>query len=120
MKVASTMVHGAERHLIAALGSAKTSFPMFFPQGNRTVRRHRRNAEFTILKLLVCCLTFLSGCGLTDWAHHGFKVGPEYCRPGASVSDDWIDADADGVTGTVSVDPQWWSTLNDPVLDRSG
>ena len=31
------------------------------------------------------------GCGLKQWAHNWLKVGPEYCRPGAAVSDLWID-----------------------------
>ncbi len=58
-----------------------------------------------------------SGCGLTDWAHNGLKVGPEYRRPPAVIADYWIDAGDAHLVESVSSDPQWWSTLNDPVLD---
>ncbi len=68
--------------------------------------------------LLTCCLLFAPAAASTDWAHNEFKVGPEYCRPRASVADFWIDAGDVHLVETVSSDPQWWSTLNDPVLDR--
>lgn len=59
----------------------------------------------------------LSGCGLTDWAHNGFKVGPEYRRPCAAVADSWIEASDQSLVAGLPTDPQWWSTLNDPTLD---
>ena len=65
----------------------------------------------------VLCLLVLTGCGLTDWAHNRFKVGPEYRRPHAAVAHDWIEAGNAHLAESESGDPQWWSTLNDPVLD---
>lgn len=67
--------------------------------------------------VLVCCIVLVSGCGLPDWAHNGWKVGPEYCRPGATVADYWIEAGDERLVESVSNDTQWWSTLNDPRLD---
>ncbi len=67
--------------------------------------------------VLVCCIVLVSGCGLPDWAHNGWKVGPEYCRPGADVADYWIEAGDERLVESVPSDPQWWSMLNDPVLD---
>ena len=66
---------------------------------------------------LVCCLFLVTGCGLTEWTHNHFKVGPEYFRPQAAVANNWIDAGDPQLVDTMSSDPQWWSTLNDPVLD---
>lgn len=61
----------------------------------------------------------LSICGCTplgDYVHNGFKVGPNYHRPPAAVSDQWIDA----ADPRVSPDPaplvNWWQALNDPAL----
>jgi NodT family efflux transporter outer membrane factor (OMF) lipoprotein len=58
--------------------------------------------------------------GLADWYRNGFKVGPEYFRPGAEVADEWIDfnnpkviSDSAGVE-----DRNWWQSLGDPRLDE--
>ena len=59
-------------------------------------------------------------CGCTgprEFVHNGFKVGPNYCPPDASVAETWIDA-ADKRVRTDSEDlSQWWRVFNDPVLD---
>ncbi|HEV8068826.1 MAG TPA: efflux transporter outer membrane subunit [Planctomycetaceae bacterium] len=64
------------------------------------------------LAILAC------GCtGPSEYIHNGFKVGPNYCPPGAPVADTWIDA-ADKRVRTDSDDlSQWWRVFNDPVLD---
>jgi len=58
------------------------------------------------------------GCtGPSEYIHNGFKVGPNYCPPGAPVAQTWIDA-ADKRVRTDSDDlSQWWRVFNDPVLD---
>ena len=59
-----------------------------------------------------------SGCtSMREWWHNGFKVGPNYHQPDATVASRWIDyADA-----KVKAQPQdcgkWWSQLDDPILD---
>lgn len=70
-----------------------------------------------VAMLIAGSLLLISGCGLADWAHNGFKLGPNYCPPPAIIANDWIDASDAHLVATVSCDPQWWSTLNDPVLD---
>ncbi len=63
------------------------------------------------------CL-FLSGCGtLQNWAHNGFKVGPEYCRPAAPVSDAWIDAYNDKISSEEPDNPMWWEVFDDPKIN---
>lgn len=77
----------------------------------------RRASVLVVLTLLAA---FSSGCttGVRRWIDQGFKVGPEYCPPGAQVAGQWRDADAP----TVRIDEpelaQWWTVFNDPVLDN--
>lgn len=67
-----------------------------------------------------CLMLAVLACGCTgpsEYFHNGFKVGPNYCPPGAAVADTWIDA-ADKRVRTESDDlSQWWRVFNDPVLD---
>ena len=59
-------------------------------------------------------------CGCTgprEYVHNGFKVGPNYCQPGAAVAETWIDA-TDKRVRTDSEDlSRWWRVFNDPVLN---
>jgi NodT family efflux transporter outer membrane factor (OMF) lipoprotein len=68
----------------------------------------------------LCLLIVILACGCTgpsEYIHNGFKVGPNYCPPGAPVAQTWIDA-ADKRVRTDSEDlSQWWRVFNDPVLD---
>ena len=48
---------------------------------------------------------------------NGFKVGPNYSRPAASVADRWIDANDPNVRSVPANDAAWWRTFHDPVLD---
>jgi NodT family efflux transporter outer membrane factor (OMF) lipoprotein len=63
-------------------------------------------------------LVLLNGCTTCkDYVANGFKVGPNYGRPPASVAKDWIDA-ADKRVRTETDDlSKWWTAFNDPVLD---
>ncbi len=63
------------------------------------------------LSLLAC------GCGLTQWSHNGFKVGPDYCPPSVAVADNWIDRDDPRVIPAPLNCPDWWSVFQDPVLN---
>lgn len=71
----------------------------------------------TCLALTATLLSTFSGCGLSDWAHNGFKVGPDYRgRPPARVGDNWIDSDDDRVLPLPPACPDWWSVFQDPLL----
>jgi NodT family efflux transporter outer membrane factor (OMF) lipoprotein len=60
-----------------------------------------------------------SGCGLSQWAHNGFKVGPDYgCPPAAEVAENWIDIDDPRVIPCPPECPDWWSVFQDPVLNE--
>ncbi len=70
--------------------------------------------------LALALVSFTSGCttGIRRWVDQGFKVGPEYCPPGANVAGQWRDSE----NPTVRIDEpelaQWWAVFNDPVLDN--
>lgn len=60
----------------------------------------------------------LTGCtSLRQWCDNGFKVGPNYCRPPAAVSEFWLDAHDPRVSEDGSDFADWWSVFEDPVLD---
>jgi NodT family efflux transporter outer membrane factor (OMF) lipoprotein len=71
----------------------------------------------------VCVLLGANGCSLaphsnlSDWVHHGFKVGPEYCPPAAPVADGWIDAADHRVRVDPAQDCAWWTVFNDATLN---
>jgi NodT family efflux transporter outer membrane factor (OMF) lipoprotein len=69
--------------------------------------------------LRIACLIplLLSGCGLSQWAHNGFQVGPNYCPPRAAVAESWIDVDESQVAPCLPDFPQWWAVFEDPVLN---
>ena len=83
-------------------------------------KRRTTNATATrcCVTLSLCLLVLAGGCGLRQWAHNGLKVGPEYCRPGAAVSDLWIDDAKDSIDSSVSADVEWWRGLEDPTLNE--
>jgi NodT family efflux transporter outer membrane factor (OMF) lipoprotein len=80
-------------------------------------KRSRIAVTAAVVASLIAVLS-LGGCtGPREYVHNGFKVGPNYCPPGAQVADNWIDA-ADKRVRTESEDlSRWWQVFNDPVLD---
>ena len=48
-------------------------------------------AQYWVVMLLAAALV-VTGCNLPQWAHNGFKVGPNYGKPVAAIADDWIDS----------------------------
>ena len=70
------------------------------------------------LLVVIAMVSSLGGCtSVREYVHNGFKVGPNYCPPGAQVAEHWID-EADVRVRTDSDDlSQWWTVFNDPVLN---
>lgn len=81
-----------------------------------------RSSRHLTRSLHACCviaLFYISGCTpFREYVANGLKVGPNYLRPNAAVSEGWIDA-ADKRVVSESVDmSHWWSVFNDPVLEN--
>ena len=51
------------------------------------------------------------------WAQK-MKVGPDYFRPEAKTSPDWIDSNNSRVRPEISPDLRWWEQFNDPTLNE--
>jgi NodT family efflux transporter outer membrane factor (OMF) lipoprotein len=65
-----------------------------------------------------CAVVFLTGCtSLHDYVHNGFKVGPNYGKPNASVAEHWID-EADIHVGNEKDLSRWWEVFKDPTLNH--
>lgn len=59
----------------------------------------------------------IPGASISEWLHHGFKVGPDYCKPAVPVSEQWIDADDKRIAGGYPAVADWWNQFDDPVLN---
>jgi len=57
--------------------------------------------------LFVICT--LSGC---------VKVGPDFIRPKATVSPNWLETDDQRVKTEAADYRTWWKAFHDPILDR--
>jgi NodT family efflux transporter outer membrane factor (OMF) lipoprotein len=81
-----------------------------------TLRAHR--PRILLIAALILFLTSLTGCmSWRDYVRNGFKVGPNYRAPIATVSREWIDAaDPNVISCPVNL-AAWWQTFNDPTLD---
>ena len=86
--------------------------------------RNQPSSQVLAALLLLLASSFLSsGCSrnttLRSWVHNGFRVGPQYCRPGAELEPQWIDLQSDPRLVDQSADlSRWWQALGDPVLDE--
>ncbi|MCR9117063.1 MAG: efflux transporter outer membrane subunit [bacterium] len=70
-------------------------------------------------RLLLVLLLAASGCTSTkEYINNGFKVGPNYNKPAAPVSNDWIDSSDPRLESTSPDLSQWWTAFNDPVLNQ--
>ncbi|MBI2804722.1 MAG: efflux transporter outer membrane subunit [Planctomycetes bacterium] len=60
-----------------------------------------------------------SGCAvLPPYFRNGFKVGPNFETPPATVAESWIDADDKRIHPNAEVPDTWWTAFQDPVLDQ--
>lgn len=78
-------------------------------------RATARRASVAVL----CLSVLLPGCTpIRTWVANGFKVGPEYCPPIASLEVEWIDLQTESRLSADSPDiSMWWHALNDPLLN---
>ena len=91
----------------------------------RSPHRHRATQDANRARCrrvragLVACVLMLAGCTTSprEWINNGFKVGPQYSRPAALISDRWIEADDPNVKSRIDDYSQWWTVFNDPVLN---
>src|ERR1700691_2358724 len=80
-------------------------------------KRSRVAVTAAVAARLIAVL-FLGGCtSPREYVHNGFKVGPNYCPPGAQVADTWIDAADKRVRAESGDFSNWWEVFNDPVLN---
>lgn len=78
----------------------------------------RTRSVHVVCTLVVLCIT---GCAeFRQWKDNGYKVGPNYFKPGAPVAAEWIDFNDPAVISKSNAvnDAAWWESLNDPVLNR--
>ena len=62
-----------------------------------------------LVQVLVLCAGLLAGCTL---------VGPDFLRPSAKVSDQWLEAQDPRLKAAPATYREWWRALNDPVLEE--
>lgn len=83
------------------------------------IRVHPHVPSSAARMAVLLALTLLA-CGCTpfhEYVRNRFKVGPNYSRPPAAVAEHWIDAADVRVRSESTTDSQWWTVLNDPVLN---
>ncbi|MEQ8854862.1 efflux transporter outer membrane subunit [Gimesia sp.] len=61
---------------------------------------------------------FCCGCGLSEWARQGLRVGPDYCPPTVAIAPEWIDSGNKHVLPLPNEHPDWWNTLQDPMVNE--
>jgi NodT family efflux transporter outer membrane factor (OMF) lipoprotein len=63
------------------------------------------------------CVALAGGCTtFRDWAHNGFKVGPNFEQPPAISSAAWIDAGDPRIVTRYPRQDDWWNVFADPVI----
>ena len=71
------------------------------------------------LAMILAAATLCGGCTSTrEWWRNGLKVGPNYCRPCATVAENWIDGENSKVRSDPADHIYWWTVFEDPVLDE--
>ena len=72
----------------------------------------------TLMANFLFCLTGCIPGPVKEYWDHGMKVGPEYSKPPAPVSVDWIDKDEKRIRTDPDEHRNWWKNFNDPNLDE--
>ncbi|HSB04559.1 MAG TPA: efflux transporter outer membrane subunit, partial [Thermodesulfobacteriota bacterium] len=84
----------------ASTGSARTV-------GSQCPYNYGRISNFTLV--IFGCILLLTGC---------FKVGPDFIRPKATVSPNWMEVGDRRISNESADYRNWWRAFNDPILDR--
>ncbi|TWT92858.1 Outer membrane protein OprM precursor [Botrimarina colliarenosi] len=81
-------------------------------------RRTLPAGRWAVVSTVALAIGVLGCTSPRQWVANGFKVGPNYCQPGAQVAEDWIDSDDKRVLTEPVEHEAWWSGFNDPVLNE--
>lgn len=107
-----------ENPRIGTFFAASHMMPRLNSDPGQTAPRVGGLSRALVALVWIISTTLSSGCGLRNWVHNGFKVGPNYGQPAVAVADHWMDYH-DPRVASAEVDLRhWWRTLNDPALDR--
>ena len=88
------------------------------PEGSASQYQDRRPRQRWVWYLAAAfTLCGFSGCGLNQWVHNGFKVGPDYCKPAVPVASEWIDYRDPNIESVPADLATWWTVFDDPVLN---
>ena len=60
-------------------------------------------------QVLAMCVMLLTGCTM---------VGPDFLRPSAKLSGQWLEEDDSHVKAGQAISREWWKVFNDPVLEH--
>jgi len=83
------------------------------PAGPGVERTTRTVAILTVLLFAAGCMT-----SFREWINNGFKVGPNYCPPGAEVGEAFLDSSEPGISTGPADYVEWWTVFNDPTLNE--
>jgi NodT family efflux transporter outer membrane factor (OMF) lipoprotein len=89
-----------------------------FSFNSRNNAGRRKLVRLKGVAILMMIAIIGSGCNLRQWAGNGFKVGPNYRQPCASVADDWIDANDPRVLDEPPEYADWWAVFQDSTLNN--
>src|SRR5690606_4639148 len=78
-----------------------------------------RHSRLVALATAVLFSLTSSGCmtSCREYISNGFKVGPNYCKPAAPISENWIDSHDSRLSNQPPQDGAWWRGFQDPILD---
>jgi NodT family efflux transporter outer membrane factor (OMF) lipoprotein len=75
-------------------------------------------ASRSLATVLATAMMLNIGCSLTDWAHNGFMVGPNYGQLSDPAATQWIDYADPRVHTEPPAPGAWWHLFGDPLLDH--
>jgi NodT family efflux transporter outer membrane factor (OMF) lipoprotein len=101
-----------------AMRFAEKDIRKSFPILPKTTKSRMSGSVTLLLLLASLLLASFTGCtSYREYIANGFKVGPNYCRPGASVAEQWLDQGNNAINGGEIQNAAWWQNFNDPVLE---
>jgi NodT family efflux transporter outer membrane factor (OMF) lipoprotein len=96
-----------------------SEIPVRCPFLDGPMEARMRTRKFMTLVVLASMTLGAVGCtGPIEYVKNGFKVGPNYKKPPARVADHWIDEGDKRLSSQSPETVEWWTVLNDPVLNN--